>query len=177
MKIRNECIVEIAYELFDDAGELAESSADDGPIAYMHGLHEILPGLEEALEGREAGDHFRVEVASADAYGDYDPEGLMTVPRSEFPPDAEIVPGDWIGVTIGDDEDEEESDEEEIEMLVIEISPEAVVLDGNHPLAGKDVTFVVDVLSVREALPEEIAQAREGHVHDESCGHAPEAEA
>jgi len=170
MKIQNDCIVEISYELYDSDGALAESSKEDGNVSYMQGLGEILPGLEEALEGHGAGDHFEVEIAAEDAFGDYDPEGLITVPRSEFPPDAEIVPGDWIAVSVSDDDE----GEEEIEMCVIEISPEAVVLDANHPLAGKNVRFQVDVISVRAATAEELRQAREDHVHDEHCGHAHE---
>ena len=168
MKIQNDCIVEISYELYDATGQLAESSKEDGNVKYMQGLGEILPGLESALEGHGAGEHLQVEIGAADAFGDYDPEGLISVPRSEFPPDAEIVPGDWIAVSVSD----EGEGEEELEMRVVEISPEAVVLDANHPLAGKSVKFEVDVISVRAATPEELAQSREVHVHDEHCGHA-----
>ena len=75
---------------------------------------------------------------------DYDPEGLISVPRSEFPPDAEIVPGDWIAVSVSDEGDAEE----ELEMRVVEISPEAVVLDANHPLSGRDIRYKLVLLDI-----------------------------
>ena len=174
MKIQNDCIVEISYEMYDNDGQLAESSKEDGNVSYLQGLGEILPGLEAALAGHSAGEHVEVEIDAENAFGDYDPEGLISVPRSEFPPDAEIVPGDWIEVSVSenDQQADEQGEEEEIEMRVVEISPEAVVLDANHPLAGKNVKFQVDVVSVRAATAEELEQAREVHEHDEHCGHA-----
>ena len=78
--------------------------------------------------------------------------------REQFPPDAEIVPGDWIDVTLSDDEGQEPENADSIEMKVVEISPEAIVLDANHPLAGKACTFDLTVISVREASAEEIEE-------------------
>ena len=91
-----------------------------------------------------------------EAYGEYNPDGLVSVPREQFPPDAEIVPGDWIDVTLADAEGKEPQDAESIEMKVIEISPESIVLDANHPLAGQACTFDLTILSVRKASQEEI---------------------
>ncbi|HEV8113573.1 MAG TPA: peptidylprolyl isomerase [Planctomycetota bacterium] len=156
MKIATGCIVEIEYELFDAEGELVENSKEGGPMVYLHGNEEIPEGLEKELEGRQKGDKLHVALPPGEAYGEYNPDGLVSVPREQFPPDAEIVPGDWIDVTLADAEGKEPQDAESIEMKVIEISPESIVLDANHPLAGQACTFDLTILSVRKASQEEI---------------------
>lgn len=160
MKIQRNCIVELVYELKDSKGELFEKG--EGP--YLHGYQNLPPGLEQALEGHEQGSEQVVALDPIEAYGDYDPEGLVTVPRSEFPPDAEIVPGDFIAVGVIDDD---EVDMGEMELLVHEISPEAIILDANHPLAGQSVTFDVRIVSVREASEEEITEMRQDDQDDQ----------
>jgi FKBP-type peptidyl-prolyl cis-trans isomerase SlyD len=167
MKIADGCRVELAYDLFDDQGELVESSKQGGEtMVYVHGAGEIPPALERRLEGSGSGDHMEVSLAAGEAYGDYNPDGIITVPRSQFPPEAEIVPGDRISVALVEDEDDEAPDE--IEMRVSEISPEAIVLDANHPLAGHAVTFRLEVLNVRQATPEELEEATHDH---STCDH------
>ena len=158
MKIRKGCIVDLVYELKDSEGDVVESADAAEPMTYLHGYGEIAPGLEEELDGVEEGALLEIVLPPDKAYGDYNPDGIVAVPRTEFPADAEIVPGDWISVQIKQDE---ESDEvEDLEMKVLEISPDAITLDANHPLAGQEVTFDIRVLGVREASPEEI-EARE----------------
>ncbi len=158
MKIRKGCIVDLVYELKDSEGDVVESADAAEPMTYLHGYGEIAPGLEEELDGVEEGALLEIVLPPDKAYGDYNPDGIVAVPRSEFPADAEIVPGDWISVQIKQDE---ESDEvEDLEMKVLEISPDAITLDANHPLAGQEVTFDIRVLGVREASAEEI-EARE----------------
>ena len=158
MKIHAGCLVELEYELRDAEGGVVEKSEQDGPMVYLHGNDEIPSPLERELEGREKGDVLEVSLPPGAAYGEYNPDGLVTVPREQFPPDAEIVPGDWIDVTLSDEEGEEPENAESIEMKVVEISPEAIVLDANHPLAGKACVFDLTVLSVREASAEEIEE-------------------
>jgi len=157
MKIQKDCLVELDYVLYDSEGEVVETSEQEDKLSYLHGHSEIPEPLERSLEGAEEGDKFKVTLAEEEAYGPYNPDGLVTVPRSQFPPDAEIVPGDWIEVQIVE-EDAAEGEGEELEMRVVEISPDSIVLDANHPLAGQEVTFDVAVVSVREASQEEIAQ-------------------
>lgn len=151
-------MVELEYELFDPEGTRVETSGEDGPIAYLHGYGEILLGLERALDGAEAGSEIEITLPPDEAYGDYQPDGLVGVPRTEFPPDAEIVPGDWITVRTEPEESDGDDEGDEIEMHVVEIRPDTIFLDANHPLAGKDVTFKVRVLTVRHATQEEIAE-------------------
>lgn len=159
MKIRSGCIVELEFELRNAEGELVENSREAGALTYLHGNDEIPPGLEKELDGVEEGARIEVTLPPGEAYGDYNPDGIVSVPRSEFPEDAEIVPGDWVDVTVADDE--EGGGSAEMEMRVVEISPDSIVLDANHPLAGQQVTFDLRVVSVRQATEEEIV-ARSG---------------
>ena len=162
MKIRTGCIVELEYELRDSDGTVVEDSVDGGSLTYLHGNDEIPPGLERELDGVEEGAELEVTLGPGEAYGDYNPDGVVSVPRAEFPADAEIVPGDWISVVLSEEEEGKEEPGEEMEMRVIEISPEAIVLDANHPLAGQEVTFDLRVVSVRTATEAELAERATG---------------
>lgn len=157
MKIKNGCIVELSYQLKDEEGGVVEESGESGPMSYLHGYGEIPPGLEEKLTGVEAGVELAVTLLPGEAFGDYDPDKILAVPRDQFPADAEIVPGDMITVSVADDEDPE-AESGEMDTRVVEISPDAIVLDANHPYAGKKMTFDLRVLSVRQASEEELAE-------------------
>ena len=157
MKIKNGCIVELSYQLKDEDGGVVEASADGGPMSYLHGYGEIPPGLEKKLDGVEAGAELKVTLLPGEAFGDYDPDKILAVPRDQFPADAEIVPGDMITVSVADDDDPE-AETGEMDTRVVEISPDAIVLDANHPYAGKRMTFDLRVLSVRAASEEELAE-------------------
>lgn len=152
MKIGPNTFVEMHYELFTASGELLETTQEDGPVRYVHGDEEILPGLEAALEGHGAGDEVRVTLSAQDAYGDYNPEGLVSVPRQQFDDDADLEPDTWITVTVAESE---ETDEGELEMRVVEVREDEVILDANHPLAGQAVTFAVSVIAVAPGPPED----------------------
>ena len=154
MKIKQGCFVELEYELRNSKGEVIESSQGGALMTYLHGNGEIPPKLEAQLDGKALGERVVVTLPPADAYGEFKPDGIVAVPRSEFPEDAEIVPGDWVSVEVT--EDEGEGVKGEMEMRVVEIAPEAITLDANHPLAGQSVTFDIRVIGVREASAEEI---------------------
>jgi FKBP-type peptidyl-prolyl cis-trans isomerase SlyD len=154
-------MVELEYELRNSDGNPIENTQNEGSITYLHGNEEIPPALEAELEGIEEGAEVEITLAPGVAYGDYNPDGLVSVPRSEFPVDAEIVPGDWVSVQLSEEHDGEEVVGEEMEMMVKEISPEAITLDANHPLAGQQVTFEVRIISVRTASEAEIAARKE----------------
>jgi FKBP-type peptidyl-prolyl cis-trans isomerase SlyD len=160
LKIQAGCIVELSYQLKDEEGAVVEQSGKDGPMSYLHGYGEIPPGLETRLTGAEVGTAFEVTLAPGEAFGDYDPDKILAVPRDQFPADAEIVPGDTITVSVADDDDPE-AETGEMDTRVVEISPEAIVLDANHPYAGKRMTFDLKVLSVRVASEDELAEHEE----------------
>lgn len=169
MKITAGHLVELDYVLKIEEGDVVESSTDEGPLTYLHGNHEIPERLEAALEGLEQGSKLELTLTPAEAFGEYDLDALTTVPRGEFPEDAELAPDQWIEVGVQmEGEAEDEETEFELEMRVVEINDESVVLDANHPLAGKSITYAVQVREFREATDEE----REGrHVHGEHCDH------
>lgn len=148
MKIRQNSKVELDYRIAGTDGELYESSEENGPLTYVQGDGEIPPLLEAALEGREAGEQVEIVLAPADAFGEYDPDGIVSIPPDEFPEDAEVEPGDIVPVSI--ESEDEGGESEEIEMRVVEVTPDAVILDMNPMLAGKTVTFSVRVVSVQD---------------------------
>jgi FKBP-type peptidyl-prolyl cis-trans isomerase SlyD len=175
LKIKNGCIVELSYKLEDEQGGVVEESGEGGPMSYLHGYGEIPPGLEQKLDGAEEGAELRVTLMPGEAFGDYDPDKILAVPRDQFPEDAEIVPGDMITVSVADDEDPD-VEGGEMDTRVVEISPDAIVLDANHPYAGKKMTFDLRVLSVRVASQEEIEEHEAGDEDDEEDEDAGEGE-
>ena len=102
--------------------------------------------IEEALVGRVKGDVFEITLQPEDAFGAFDPQGIVSVPRNEFPEGEEIEKGLFVELEVNADDGSSET----LETRVIEVNPEAVTLDANHPLAGKVVTFRMRVLEVGE---------------------------
>ncbi len=152
VKIQTGHIVQLQFALHNDAGEVLESSAEGGPMDYVHGVGELPPAIEKALDGQEVGHELRITLSAEEAYGEYDPEQIVNVARSEFPPDAKIVKGDWIEIQLEPEEgDEDMEDMEPREVKVVDLSPDTVSLDLNHPLAGQNITFELRVLAVHES--------------------------
>ncbi len=146
-------VVSINYTLTSSTGEVLDRS-EDAPLSYLHGHENIVPGLEKQIEGRKVGDSFTAVVLPKDGYGERDPRGQQEVPREAFPEGAEIEVGMQFAA--------EAEDGEEIPMWVRAVSTDSVTVDLNHPLAGETLTFEVEIVDVRDALPEEL---QHGHVH------------
>lgn len=159
MKIARDSVVSLRYELFDSTGELLEKVDDQ--ISYLHGGYDgIFPLVEEALHGKQAGDNCSVTMQPEDAFGEYDHDLVEVEPRSSFP--KEVAVGmQFEGGPEGTDDDDF------LLFTVIEVTDDEVTVDGNHPLAGKTLTFNCTVTGVRPATPEELAH---GHVHEEGGG-------
>ncbi len=153
MQIASQKVITIEYTLKDESGELLDSSEHDGPLSYLHGFGNIVPGLEQALEGKSAGDSLKVVVAPEDAYGERDEELLQSLPRERFP-DGDIE----VGMRFRG-----ESDGGARVLTVVSVDEKSVTIDANHPLAGRTLSFDVTVRDVREATAEELEH---GHVHD-----------
>lgn len=144
--------VEIHYVLRDARGNLLEDTRTEGPRGFVYGMGAVVPGLEAALDGASRGDVLNVTVGPEEGYGTRDPTDVFEVDRSEFPnPDA---------VTVGTEFVAEGSDGTEITMRVVEVHPNHVVVDANHPLAGETLNFQVRVVSVRPATAAEMLEAR-----------------
>jgi FKBP-type peptidyl-prolyl cis-trans isomerase SlyD len=159
MKAANGRVVSLHYVLTDDHGLLLNSSREREPFAYLHGYGNIIRGLETALEGSEAGFSSAIRVPPADGYGDYNPEAVFEVPRGRFPPEEDIQ----VGMQV-----QGEGAHGILNFTVVEVNDRGVVLDANHPMAGKNLNFQVEVLEVRAATEQELSH---GHVHAHGHDH------
>jgi FKBP-type peptidyl-prolyl cis-trans isomerase SlyD len=137
--------VTLEYTLTLPDKTVADSTAGQAPFSYTQGNHEIVPGLEKALIGMKAGDKKRVTIPAAEAYGLYDEKRKVEVPKKNLPPEAKA--GTRLRATNG------------MEAKVVELKGDAAVVDTNHPLAGKDLTFDVSIIKV-EAPPKAAKPAK-----------------
>lgn len=158
-QVAENLIVTIEYTL-TVGKEILDSSDEEGPLEYLHGFANIIPGLEKELLGMRVGESKKVTVAPADGYGELEEDALMDVPRAEFPDDFPIEEG--VELEIMDD------DENIVLVTIVEVGDENIKLDTNHPLAGKVLNFEVTVTGLREASAEELDH---GHVHVEGHHH------
>ena len=159
MTITNNSAVTFHYTLTDTEGAQLDSSEGQEPLAYLHGHNNIIPGLENALEGKTAGDSLEVSIAPAEGYGEVVAEMIQEVPRSSFDGIEDIQPGMQF---------QAETNQGPVPVVITAVSEESVTVDGNHPLAGKTLNFAVTVESVREASADELEH---GHIHGEGCSH------
>lgn len=160
MQIEPKKAVYIDYTLTNDAGDVIDSSAGQTPLAYLHGYHNIIPGLERALEGKKVGDELEVVVEPQDGYGDYSAELVTVVPRSAFQGIEQLEIGMQFHASTPDGGTQV--------VVVRRIDGDDVTVDGNHPLAGQRLNFKVKVVEVRPASDEEITH---GHIHGEGGHH------
>ena len=154
MQITSQKVATIDYTLTDDQGTLIDSSKDGEPLAYIQGIGNLIPGLEEALEGKSAGDELSVSIQPDQAYGKRDEELLQAVPRTHFDGVDELQVGMQFRAS--------SEDGDERVVTVVEVGDEQVTVDGNHPLAGQILNFEVKIVEVRDATQEELDH---GHVH------------
>jgi FKBP-type peptidyl-prolyl cis-trans isomerase SlyD len=157
--VQDGLVVSMDYKLTVD-GEALDSSDGVGPLQFLAGYDNIVPGLEREMIGMKIGESKDVVVKPEDGYGEFDDEAFMEVPRSEFPADMELEEGVELNVT---DEDGQ-NQYARIESL----TAESVRLDFNHPLAGAELHFNVKVLALRDPTEEELEH---GHVHEEGHHH------
>lgn len=152
MQIDKHAVATIDYTLIDDTGEVLDSSRGQDPLSYIHGVGSLIPGLEQALEGKEAGDSISVTIPPENAYGERNEDLVHVVERGQFGVD-DLQTGMRFRV---------QSEVGEQVVVVTNIDGDDVTVDGNHPLAGETLKFEVDVKAVREASPEELDH---GHAH------------
>lgn len=155
--VTNGQVVSMEYTLWVD-GEVLDTSDGQGPLQFLAGYGNIIPGLEQEMMGMKIGDEKEVTVAPADGYGEYDEAAFMDVPRKEFPADMELEEG--LELSVNDDEGHAHY------ARIDEVGDESVRLDFNHPLAGSELKFKVKVVALREPNAEELEH---GHVHE--AGH------
>ena len=160
MKITKDSVVSIDFRLHLGDGEAVDESEPGEPLVYLQGHEEIVPGLEKALEGKSKGDTLQVTVTADEGYGAYDPDGVEEVPRTEFPEGLELQAGGVLSAT--------DPEGDEVDFFIKEVKGDTVVVDFNHPLAGKTLHFDVTVRDVRAATAEELEH---GHAHGPGDDH------
>jgi len=161
MAIETNQVVSIEYEVRSD-GNVVDSNVGGQPLVFMFGKGQIIPGLESGIKEMVSGDKGDVLVKAADAYGEYNPEATQDVPKEQF---AGIDLQE--GMTLYG----QGQDGGTVQVIVKEIRDENVVVDFNHPMAGKDLMFTVTINSIRDASAEEIATGvpAENKVDDSGC--------
>lgn len=162
MKITNETTVTINYTLTETGGEILEKTEKGEPVTYLQGLEMMLPALEEALEGKVPGDKVKVDLKKDDAFGERTDELVIKIPVEDFEDPDKLSEGDEIIVGNG---------EEEALMVIIDIAEKEITLDGNHPYAGKDVSFEIEVIEVHKTTDEDLEQFSDAHDHDHHHEH------
>ena len=154
LPIADGLVVVLNYTLRAEDGEVIDSSTADDPMAYLHGADNIVPGLEQALTGKTVGFTGKVVVEPEDGYGEREDVPTQAVPRSAFPSNAELFVGMQFMA--------EGPDNEQAPIWIVGIEGDKVLVDSQHPLAGKVLNFEVEVLAVRKATEDEL---RHGHPH------------
>lgn len=151
--IANNHVVKFNYTLTNAEGETLDQSQEGQPLAYLHGAGNIIPGLEKALLGKQAGDKFTVTVPAAEGYGEYNADLVQEVPKQMFQGVENIEAGMQFQAQTDDG----------VQIVTVKaVEGDNVLVDANFPLAGQDLTFDVEITEVRDATTEELEH---GHVH------------
>ena len=147
MKIADKTVVQMHYTLTSDEGAVIDSSEGREPLQYIQGAHMIVVGLEKAMVGHDVGDKFDVKVIPAEGYGEYDETLAQEVPLNVFQGVEKVEPGMmfYAQTPMGP-----------MPIRVKSVSADKAVIDANHELAGKNLNFAIEVVSVREATEEEL---------------------
>ena len=152
MQVSSDRVVTLHYTLTGDDGAVIDKSTGE-PLSYLHGHGNIIPGLEQALEGTEAGFQSRVTIEPDQGYGERRDDMVIGVAREQFDPGMDLKPGLQVMAN---------GPQGDVVFTVVEVGDEEVTLDGHHPLAGQRLHFDVEITDVRAATDEELTH---GHVH------------
>jgi len=160
MKIEKDQVVSMHFNVTDSEKTEIDTTYPNDPLSFIQGSGLLVVGLEEALYGLQAGDKKSVDLSAEDAYGLRHEQLVQAMPKEMF---------DGMEVDVGM-QFRATTDDGEQTVIVVEVSDESIVVDGNHPLAGIDLTFNVEIIDVRAPTEEELAH---GHIHadGQSCGH------
>jgi FKBP-type peptidyl-prolyl cis-trans isomerase SlyD len=160
MNIENEKVVSMHFTVMDGEKTEIDSTYGAEPLAFIQGTGLLVQGLEDSLVGMKTGEKKTVALEAEHAYGQRHEQLIQSMPVTMFE-DMEVAVGMQFRAT---------TDDGEQTVIVVEVSDEAIIVDGNHPLAGIDLTFDVEIMEVREATEDELNHGHI-HAHGESCGH------
>ena len=151
MTVTKNSVVTMDYSLTDPDGSILDTSEGRGPLSYLHGSGNIIPGLEGALEGKTEGDHVSAVIEAKDAYGERDESRVVDLPRDRFSGVETIEPGMQFQAEVDGG----------TQILTVQKADDTnVTVDANHPLAGVTLTFEADIKEVREASEQEIESGK-----------------
>jgi FKBP-type peptidyl-prolyl cis-trans isomerase SlyD len=146
MQIKDNCVVAMHYTLTNDEGQVLDSSEGRDPLKFLQGAHNIIIGLEKAMEGKQVGDAFDVTVEPEEAYGIRHEQMIQKVPKSAFQGVDDIE----VGMSF-----QAQTEQGPVPVTITEVTGDVVTVDGNHELAGQRLHFKVSIEEVREATAEE----------------------
>ena len=158
MKIVKHTVPSVAYTLVVD-GEVVDMAEKDKPLSFIHGIGMMVPGFESNLEGLTSGTKYDFKLTPEDAYGAYNEEAVVDLPISTFMVDGKV---NEKMLNVGQVVPMQDQNGSPLNGTIMEINEEAVKMDFNHMLAGKELNFTGEIIDVREATKEEIEH---GHIH------------
>ena len=153
MSIKDDMVVQFNYSLRDEKGDVIESNEGRDPIAYLHGHDNMMPGIENAINGKNVGDKFSVTPAAADTYGERQEGAEQRVSVKHLVGAKAWKPGMAAVVN---------TEQGQRQVTILKVGKFMATVDINHPLAGRELTFDIEIVGAREASDEEIAH---GHAH------------
>ncbi|MBA2115652.1 FKBP-type peptidyl-prolyl cis-trans isomerase [Bremerella alba] len=159
MKVAKNTVVSITYTLKDSDGNLLDSTDASDPLAYLHGVGNLISGMEKALDDRDSGETFQVIIPPEDGYGKFDDDLVWELEKSQFAEMGEIEEGTQFVL---------ETEDDQVLVTVVDIREDMVIVDGNHELADETLHFDITVVEVRDATPEELEH---GHAHGPGSAH------
>jgi FKBP-type peptidyl-prolyl cis-trans isomerase SlyD len=152
--VGKDMVVTFHYTLRNESGDILDSSSGAEPLSYLHGYKNIVPGLENALLGKTVGAQFKVTVEPSEGYGEREEDMVIQVPRNEWDLPESVGAGEVVEL--------QSNEGHLLPAVILEIGSEFVVLDANHPLAGEQLFFEIELTGIRSATKEELTH---GHVH------------
>lgn len=161
LTVAKDKVVHLDYVLTVE-GEIADSTAGGDPLPYLHGHQNLIKGLEDELEGMQVGEGKNVEIAPEKGYGLVDDTAFMDMDRDKFPEDFDFSIGKPLRLNTGDGRI--------VSAMIKEVKDDVIVLDFNHPLAGKTLNFEVSISDIREATELELSVGRVNTGGCASCG-------
>lgn len=159
MNIKDDSVVQFNYTLRDEQGEVLETNEGLDPIAYLHGHDNMMPGVEDALAGKEVGAKFSVTLPATATYGERNEDAEQRVSVKHLQGATVWKPGMRALIN---------TDQGQRQVTILKVGKFMATVDINHPLAGRELTFDLEVMDVREATSEEIAH---GHAHGKGGHH------
>ncbi len=151
MKIEKECVVAINFTVKDEEDNVLESSPAEKPLVYLHGAGNLVLGLERGLKGLKVGDKETIIVYPEEGFGEVAPELKVKADKSQFPPEIQLEVDRVL---------ERDESGEKTRYRIVAIEGDTVFMDGNHPMAGKNLHYSVEVVSIRPATEDELEKGQ-----------------